>query len=88
MIESIYYEVVEEVTMRTVLSVIVAISCLVVIVAVMLQESKQAGLGTLDGSGDSSWGSHTGTSRKQMLEKTTLIASIVMMVSIIAVAAL
>lgn len=74
--------------MRTLLSVIIAISCLVVIIAVMLQESKQAGLGTLDGSADSSgWGSHTGTSRKQMLEKTTLIASIVMMVSLIAVAA-
>ena len=74
--------------MRTLLSVIIAIACLVVIVAVTLQESKQAGLGTLDGSADSSWGSYAGTSRKQMLEKTTLTASIVMIVALIAVAAL
>lgn len=75
--------------MRTFLSVIIAISCIMVIVSVVLQESKQAGLGTLDGSVESAnWGSHSGTSRKQMLEKTTLIASIVMMISIIAVAAI
>ncbi len=74
--------------MRTFLSVIIAISCLVVIVSVMMQESKQAGLGTLDGSAESSWGSYTGTSRKQMLEKVTLVSSIIMMVSLIAIAAI
>lgn len=74
--------------MRTFLSVIIAISCLVVIVSVMMQESKQAGLGTLDGSVESSWGSYTGTSRKQMLEKVTLVSSIIMMVSLIAIAAI
>lgn len=74
--------------MRTFLSVIIAISCLVVIVSVMMQESKQAGLGTLDGSAESSWGSYTGTSRKQMLEKITLVSSIIMMVSLIAIAAI
>ena len=74
--------------MRTFLSVIIAISCLVVIVPVMMQESKQAGLGTLDGSAESSWGSYTGTSRKQMLEKVTLVSSIIMMVSLIAIAAI
>lgn len=74
--------------MNVFLSAIVALASLVVIISVVLQESEQAGLGTLDGSAGDSWGSNRGTSKKQMLQRVTTIASVVLFVALIAVAAI
>lgn len=75
--------------MSTVLSIIVSLSALVIIVSVMVQESEQQGLGTIDGSvAEANWGSHKGTSKKQMLQRTTAISGVIFMVALIAIAAL
>ena len=75
--------------MITVLSIIVALASLVIIVSVVVQESEQAGLGTLDGSvADSGWGANRGTSKKQMLQRITAISSVVFLVALIAIAAI
>lgn len=75
--------------MSTVLSIIVALSSLVIIVSVVAQESEQAGLGTLSGSAtETGWGANRGTSKKQMLQRTTTISAIVFIVALIALAAI
>ncbi|MDD7363787.1 MAG: preprotein translocase subunit SecG [Peptoniphilus sp.] len=71
--------------MTTFMSVIVALSALGVTISVMVQESNQVGLGTLDGSGSASseWGANRGTSRKEMLKRITLVMSIIFFISTI-----
>ncbi|MCD1147386.1 preprotein translocase subunit SecG [Peptoniphilus sp. KCTC 25270] len=74
----------------TILSILLAISSIVVIVSVVMQESEQVGLGTIDGNvgGGSDWGANRGTSRKEMLKKVTMVSSIVFVVVALAIAAI
>lgn len=76
--------------MTTFLSVIVALSAICVTGSVVVQESNQAGLGTLDGSGSASseWGSNRGTSRKEMLKRITLVSSIIFFIATILLVAI
>lgn len=75
--------------MTTVLSIVVALASIVVIGSVLVQESEQAGLGTVDGSvAEANWGTHVGTSRKQMLQRMTAISSAVLAVSVVALLAI
>lgn len=78
------------VNLTTFISVIVALSAIGVTLSVMVQESNQAGLGTLDGSASASaeWGANRGTSRKEMLKRITLITSIVFFISTIILVAI
>ncbi|MDQ0508055.1 preprotein translocase subunit SecG [Aedoeadaptatus ivorii] len=71
--------------MTTFLSIIVALSAIALILSVVVQESTQVGLGTLDGSGGASaeWGANRGTSRKEMLKRITVVTSVVFFISII-----
>ena len=72
------------VSLTTFLSIIVALSAIATICAVVVQESNQVGLGTLDGSSPSSeWGSNRGTSRKDMLKRITVVSSIIFFLSTI-----
>lgn len=68
--------------MATFLSVLLTITALVLIVAVMVQETSQAGLGTIDGGASGGWGAHRGTSRDEMLNRVTVISSVVFFVAI------
>ncbi|WBW50787.1 preprotein translocase subunit SecG [Peptoniphilus equinus] len=70
------------------LSIIIAVSALVVIGTVVVTESSQAGLGTLQGQQDSMWGEHRGTSKKDIENRIIMIASAVFLVSVIAIAAI
>lgn len=73
--------------MVTFISLIVAISSIAVIISVVLQESSQVGLGTMDGSaGGSDWGANRGTSKKEMLKKVTMVSSAVFFISTIVLA--
>ena len=72
------------VSLTTFISIIVALSAIATICAVVVQESNQVGLGTLDGSSPSSeWGSNRGTSRKEMLKRITMVSSTVFFVATI-----
>lgn len=62
--------------MKTVLTVIFAILALILIVVVMLQEGKQAGLsGSINGAADTYWGKNKGRSMEGKLEKATKITA-------------
>ena len=73
--------------MITALSIIVLITSLVLIVAVGMMESEQQGLGTIDGT-ESLWGAHKGSGKKEMLNKTIIVTSIIFAVALIVMAAL
>lgn len=76
--------------METLFSIIIAIASIVIIAVVAQMESEQAGLGTLDGSSDMGgmWGANKGSSKKDILNRITTIASIVFAVALIALAAI
>ena len=73
--------------MTTALSIIVLITSLVLIVSVGMMESEQQGLGTIDGT-ESLWGAHKGSGKKEMLNKTIIVTSIIFAVALIVMAAL
>lgn len=58
--------------LRTILTVIFAIDCIVLTVVVLMQEGKQQGLGgAISGAADSYWGKNKGRSMEGLLVKIT-----------------
>lgn len=74
--------------METLLSIVIALSALVMIVIVSITESDQAGLGTLSGEETSAWGEHRGSSKKDLENRIMKIASVIFVVALIALAAI
>lgn len=70
--------------LKTILTILFAIDCVVLTVIVLLQEGKQAGLGTLTGASESYWGQNKGRSMEGLLVKITRIAAILFIVLAIA----
>ena len=69
--------------MQAILSIIIAVTSIVLIATVTTMESEQAGLGTLDGSVESLWGEHTGASKKEKLNKVVTISAIIFVLSLL-----
>lgn len=64
--------------LKIVLTVIYAIVCLGLIVIVLLQEGKQAGLsGSISGAAETYWGKNKGRSMEGTLDKITKILAVV-----------
>ncbi|MBC7088182.1 preprotein translocase subunit SecG [Vibrio parahaemolyticus] len=73
--------------MATFFSVLMLISSIVLIVSILMQESKQEGLGSIGGgAADSIFGKSIGTSRQALLRKITIVASVIFMISAVALA--
>lgn len=70
--------------LKTILTILFAIDCVVLTVIVLLQEGKSAGLGTLAGASESYWGQNKGRSMEGLLVKITRIAAILFVVLAIA----
>lgn len=63
--------------LRTVLTVLFVLVCIVISVVVLLQEGKSAGLsGSISGAAESYWGRNKGRSMEGKLEKLTRILAI------------
>lgn len=62
--------------LKVILSVIFALICLALIVIILLQEGKSAGLGSISGMADSYWGKNKGRSMEGTLEKITKFAAV------------
>ncbi len=74
--------------MTTLFSILMLISSITLIGSILLQESKQEGLGAMGGgSVDSMFGKSIGTSRQAMLRKVTIVSAVVFIISAIALAA-
>ena len=66
--------------LKAIVSVIFVLICLALIVFILLQEGKSAGLGSISGMADSYWGKNKGRSMEGTLEKFTKAAAILFMV--------
>lgn len=66
--------------LKTILTILFAIDCIVLIVIVLLQEGKSAGLGTISGASESYWGQNKGRSMEGTLVKSTKFAAILFIV--------
>ncbi len=70
--------------MQTVLSIIVFAASLVLIISVLLQEGKDAGMGsTVGGNTDVLFGKNKARGMQPMLQRITIIASIIFMLSVL-----
>ncbi|MBS6611201.1 MULTISPECIES: preprotein translocase subunit SecG [Peptoniphilus] len=74
--------------MQTLLSVIIIIASVVIIAIVAQMESEQAGLGTLQGEETAMWGSHKGSSKKDIQNRIVMITSIVFAIALIILVAI
>ena len=66
--------------LRTILTVIFVLVCVVSVILVLLQEGKSAGLGAIAGAAESYWGKNKGRSMEGALEKFTKFAAVAFMV--------
>ena len=66
--------------LKIILSVIFVLICLALIVIILLQEGKSAGLGSISGMADTYWGKNKGRSMEGTLEKFTKAAAVLFMV--------
>ncbi len=70
--------------LKVILSVIFVLICLALIVIILLQEGKSAGLGSISGMADTYWGKNKGRSMEGTLEKVTKAAAVLFMVLAVA----
>ncbi len=66
--------------LKTVLTIIFVIDCIVLAAIVLLQEGKSAGLGTISGAADTYWGHNKGRSMEGTLVKVTRIVAALFMI--------
>lgn len=66
--------------LKMILTILFVIDCIVLIVIVLLQEGKSAGLGAISGSSESYWGQNKGRSMEGALVKATKFAAILFVV--------
>jgi len=66
--------------LRMILTIVFIIVCLALIVLVLMQEGKSAGLGAISGAAESYWGKNKGRSMEGNLVKFTKICAVLFMV--------
>lgn len=62
--------------LRTVLTIILILVCIVFTAIVLMQEGKSAGLGAISGAAETYWGKNKGRSMEGMLVKLTKICAV------------
>ena len=66
--------------LKIILTIIYVIDCIGLVVLVLMQEGKAAGLGTIAGAADTYWGQNKGRSMEGGLVKATKIMAVVFFV--------
>ena len=69
--------------LKTIVTILLVIVCIILTVLVLMQEGKSAGLGTISGAAETYWGKNKGRSMEGALEKFTKILGIVFFVAVI-----
>ncbi len=62
--------------LRTILTIIFVLVCIVSVILVLLQEGKSAGLGAIAGAAESYWGKNKGRSMEGNLVKGTIALAV------------
>lgn len=66
--------------LKTILTIIFVIDCIVLAAIILLQEGKSAGLGTISGMADTYWGQNKGRSMEGALVKSTKVLAVLFLV--------
>lgn len=67
-------------TLRTIVTIVFILICIVLTVLVLMQEGKAAGLGAISGAAESYWGKNKGRSMEGALVKLTKILAVVFLI--------
>lgn len=71
-------------TLRVVLTALYVVICIALVIVVLMQEGKSAGLGALNGSGETYWGKNKGRSFEGKLETITkVLATLFIVISLV-----
>ena len=62
--------------LRLILTILFIIDCIALVIVVLMQEGKSAGLGTIAGAADTYWGKNKGRSMEGALVKSTKFLAI------------
>ena len=62
--------------LRIILTVLFIFDCIALVIVVLMQEGKAAGLGAISGAAETSWGKNKGRSMEGMLVKLTKILAV------------
>ncbi len=65
---------------KTILTVVLILISIAITAAILLQEGKSAGLGTISGAAETYWGKNKGRSAEGMLVKLTTIGVVLFLV--------
>ena len=68
---------------RTIVTVLYILVCVALVIVIILQEGKSAGLGPIGGLSETYWGKNKGRSMEGKLERFTLIGAIIFFVGAI-----
>ncbi|MCM1118269.1 MAG: preprotein translocase subunit SecG [bacterium] len=63
-------------TLRFILTVLFIFDCIALVIVVLMQEGKAAGLGAISGAAESYWGKNKGRSMEGMLVKVTKLLAV------------
>ena len=66
--------------LKIVLTILFIVVCIALVVLVLMQEGKSAGLGAISGAAETYWGKNKGRSMEGMLVKITKILAVLFMV--------
>lgn len=69
--------------LRIILTIIFILFCIALVVLVLMQEGKSAGLGVISGAAETYWGKNKGRSMEGTLVKLTKVCAIVFIVAAI-----
>ena len=65
---------------KMIISVLLIIDCIVLTIVVLMQEGKEAGLGSISGMADTYWGKNKGRSMEGGLVRGTIIMGVIFFV--------
>ena len=66
--------------LKTVITVVFILICVTLVVVVLMQEGKSAGLGSISGAAETYWGKNKGRSMEGRLVKITKVLAVLFMV--------
>jgi len=66
--------------LRIVLTILFIVVCIALVVLVLMQEGKSAGLGAIGGAAETYWGKNKGRSMEGLLVKLTKVMAVLFMV--------
>lgn len=66
--------------LKTILTIVFIVVCVALVIVVLMQEGKSAGLGSISGAAETYWGKNKGRSMEGILVKITKVLAVLFMV--------